>query len=312
MVVDIILIIVGFTMLIFGAHFFVEGSVNIAKKLKIPNIVIGLTLVAFGTSAPEAAVSIQSALGGQSGISYGNILGSNLFNLLMTLGIVALIKPVAVHLSSLKKEIPFLVLITGIALFLGYEGAGEFGYTRYDGYVLLLLFGMYLYSMIEIIQEDKGSMELPGKEMSSKKSLLLTFGGLGLIIIGANRSIAGAVGVATTLGISETVIGLTIVAAGTSLPELLTSVVAAKKGESDIAIGNIVGSNIFNLLFVLGASAGLGGFSLEEIAVHDMMLLLAFTVIAFILMRTGKVINRLEGAILLMCYAGYLFFRLGA
>lgn len=311
MAVDIILTVLGFTLLIIGANYFVEGSVNIARKLKIPNMVIGLTLVAFGTSAPEAAVSIQSALSGQSGISFGNVLGSNLFNLLLILGIVAVIKPVAVHLSSLKKEIPFMVLVTAIALFLGYEDMGSFGYTRYDGYVLLLLFGMYLYSMIEIIQEDHGSLNLPGKEISTRKSLLRTFGGLGLIIFGANRSILGAVGIATALGISETVIGLTVVAAGTSLPELSTSIVAARKGESDIAIGNIVGSNIFNLLFVLGASAGVKGFALEAVAVNDMMLLLVFTVIAFILMRTGRMISRLEGVLFLLCYLGYMIFRLG-
>lgn len=307
---QVIQMIIGFTMLIFGANFFVDGSVSIARKLKIPSMVIGLTLVAFGTSAPEAAVSIQSALSGQSGITYGNVVGSNLFNLLLILGITALIKPVAIHISSLKKEIPFMVLVTSIALFLAYEGGGLFGYTRYDGIVLLLLFSMYLYSMISMIQQDHEEMALLEKQRKTGVAVIFTFGGLFLIILGANLSVRGAVGIATAIGISETVVGLTIVAAGTSLPELLTSIVAARKGESDIAIGNIVGSNIFNLLFVLGASAGLSGFQLAGNAINDMLLLLAFTILSFILMRTGREITRIEGVIFLLCYGGYVTFRL--
>ncbi len=300
----------GFTMLIIGANFFVDGSVSIAKKLKIPGMVIGLTLVAFGTSAPEAAVSIQSALGGQSGITYGNVLGSNLFNLLMILGITALIKPMSIHISSLKKEIPFMVIVTAIALFLAYEGGGLFGYTRYDGIVLLLLFAMYLYSMILMIRQENEEMELPEKQRKTGTAVVMSIGGLLFIIFGANLSIKGAVGIATALGISETVIGLTIVAAGTSLPELLTSIVAAEKGESDIAIGNIIGSNIFNLLFVLGASAGLSGFQLEADGINDMFVLMGFTVLSFLLMRTGREITRIEGGIFLLCYAAYVSFRL--
>ncbi len=300
----------GFTMLIIGANFFVDGSVSIAKKLKIPGMVIGLTLVAFGTSAPEAAVSIQSALGGQSGITYGNVLGSNLFNLLVILGITALIKPMSIHISSLKKEIPFMVIVTAIALFLAYEGGGLFGYTRYDGIVLLLLFAMYLYSMILMIRQENEEMELPEKQRKTGTAVVMSIGGLLFIIFGANLSIKGAVGIATALGISETVIGLTIVAAGTSLPELLTSIVAAEKGESDIAIGNIIGSNIFNLLFVLGASAGLSGFQLEADGINDMFVLMGFTVLSFLLMRTGRGITRIEGGIFLLCYAAYVSFRL--
>lgn len=300
----------GFTMLIIGANFFVDGSVSIAKKLKIPGMVIGLTLVAFGTSAPEAAVSIQSALGGQSGITYGNVLGSNLFNLLVILGITALIKPMSIHISSLKKEIPFMVIVTAIALFLAYEGGGLFGYTRYDGIVLLLLFAMYLYSMILMIRQENEEMELPEKQRKTGTAVVMSIGGLLFIIFGANLSIKGAVGIATALGISETVIGLTIVAAGTSLPELLTSIVAAEKGESDIAIGNIIGSNIFNLLFVLGASAGLSGFQLEADGINDMFVLMGFTVLSFLLMRTGREITRIEGGIFLLCYAAYVSFRL--
>lgn len=279
------------------------------KKLKVPALVIGLTLVAFGTSAPEASVSIQSSLSGQSGISYGNVLGSNLFNLLVILSITALIKPMAIHSSALRKEIPFMVIVTAIALFLAYEGDGRFGYTRYDGMVLLLLFSMYLYSMLLMIRQDTEEMEIHEKQLKTAAALLMTVGGLILIIFGARLSIGGAVAVASALGISETVIGITIVAAGTSLPELLTSVVAAGKGEGDIAVGNIVGSNIFNLLFVLGASAGLSGFQLESSAVNDMYILLVFTIIAFLLMRTGKEITRLEGGFFLFCYAGYVLFR---
>lgn len=306
---QVLYMMIGFGLLVAGANFFVDGSVSIAKKLKVPALVIGLTLVAFGTSAPEASVSIQSSLSGQSGISYGNVLGSNLFNLLVILSITALIKPMAIHSSALRKEIPFMVIVTAIALFLAYEGDGRFGYTRYDGMVLLLLFSMYLYSMLLMIRQDTEEMEIHEKQLKTAAALLMTVGGLILIIFGARLSIGGAVAVASALGISETVIGITIVAAGTSLPELLTSVVAAGKGEGDIAVGNIVGSNIFNLLFVLGASAGLSGFQLESSAVNDMYILLVFTIIAFLLMRTGKEITRLEGGFFLFCYAGYVLFR---
>lgn len=307
---QVLYMMIGFGLLVLGANYFVDGSVSIARKLKVPAMVIGLTLVAFGTSAPEAAVSIQSSLSGQSGITFGNVLGSNLFNLLVILGITALIKPMSIHISALRKEIPFMVIATAIALFLAYEADGLFGYTRYDGIVLLLLFAMYLYSMLLMIRQDHEEMALHEKQRKTPTAIVMTLGGLLLIIFGANLSINGAVAIATALGLSETVIGITIVTAGTSLPELLTSVVAAKKGEGDIAIGNIIGSNIFNLLFVLGASAGLSGFQLEPRGINDLYILMAFTVIAFLLMGTGREINRIEGGFFLLCYVGYVLFRL--
>ncbi len=307
---DIFMTFIGISMLIFGANWFVDGAVSIARKLKIPSMVIGLTLVAFGTSAPEAAVSVQSAIHGVSEISFGNVIGSNLFNLLFILGLTAIIQPVAIHISSLKKEMPFMLFITAIALFLGYEGNDTFGFSVYDGYVLIILFGMYLYSMLDIIQQDSEVLDITNKQLHFKKAILFSILGLILIILGADFTINGAVGIAVYLGIPDIVIGLTIIAAGTSLPELITSVVAAKKGESDIAIGNIVGSNIFNILFVLGLSASIRAFSIDERALFDIVLLLIFTIFTFTMMRTGRIISRKEGSILLFCYIGYIIFRL--
>lgn len=306
---QIILMLVGFGLLVLGANWFVDGSVSIARRLKIPSMVIGLTLVAFGTSAPEAAVSIRGALGGTSGISFGNVVGSNMFNTLFILGLTALVKPISIHISSLKKELPFMLFTTAIAMFLVFEGNGTFGFSRYDGLVLLILFAMYLYSMIDMIQNQNEPMDLPQKTMGTGKGIFLTILGIGAIVLGADLTVKGAVFIASKLGISDVVIGLTIVAAGTSLPELVTSVVAAKKGESDIAIGNIVGSNIFNMLFILGSASSITAFNLNLTAAYDMIMLVGISMVAFAMMWTGRIISRKEGLVLLLSYIGFVCYR---
>lgn len=307
---QIIFMFIGFAMLIFGANWFVDGSVSIARRLNIPSMVIGLTLVAFGTSSPEAAVSIRGAIGGNSGISFGNVIGSNIFNTLMILGLTAMIHPIAIHISSLKKELPFMLFSTAIALFLVFEADGSFGFSNYDGYILLVLMAMYLYSMVEMIQHQNEPMDLSYKEMKPHKAVFLTILGMAFIILGADFTVKGAVFIAGKLGIPDVVVGLTIVAAGTSLPELVTSVIAAKKGESDIAIGNIVGSNVFNMLFVLGSASGITAFKLDVSAVYDMILLLVISIIAFALMWTGRKVTRKEGALLMLCYLAFVLYRL--
>ena len=306
----LVLMILGLIILVKGADLFVDGSASIARRLLIPNIIIGLTLVAFGTSAPEAAVSIKASIDGANGIALGNVVGSNLFNLMFILGITAIIKPVSIHVNSLKKELPFMLLVTLMILFLAFEGNGDLVFSRYDGFVMLLMFGMYLYSMLAIMKKDDQNIEVDYKEVSLFKSIGLSALGILMIILGADWTVKGAVWMAELFGVSDLIIGLTIIAAGTSLPELVTSIVAAKKGESDIAIGNIIGSNIFNILFVLGASSTVEPISFTKDGVMDMVILLGVSVFGFILMFTGKSVNRKEGITLMLLYIIYILYRL--
>ena len=306
----LVLMILGLIILVKGADLFVDGSASIARRLLIPNIVIGLTLVAFGTSAPEAAVSIKASLDEANGIALGNVVGSNLFNIMFILGITAIIKPVSIHVNSLKKELPFMLLVTLMILFLAFEGNGDLIFSRYDGFVMLSMFGMYLYSMLAIMKKDEQNIEVDYKEVSLFKSIGLSALGILMIILGADWTVKGAVWMAELLGVSDLIIGLTIIAAGTSLPELVTSIVAAKKGESDIAIGNIIGSNIFNILFVLGASSSIEPIGLTKDGVMDIGILLGVSGFCFILMFTGKTVNRKEGIALLGLYILYMIYRL--
>ena len=248
---QIILLFVGFAMLIKGADWFVDGSSGIATKFKIPQLVIGLTIVAMGTSAPEAAVSIAAALKGNADITIGNIVGSNILNILIILGISALITPLAVAKSTIKVEIPFMIVVTLLLLGMGYNGT----ISLLEGIILLLVFLVYLGYLFLLAKNDKNKDEENIKDVSIWKALIWTVVGLVLIVYGSNVTVDAATKIAQIVGLSERFIGLTIVALGTSLPELFTSVSAARKGNADIAIGNIVGSNIFNILFVIGISS---------------------------------------------------------
>lgn len=305
----LILMILGLICLVKGADMFVNGSVGIARRLRVPNIVIGLTLVAFGTSAPEAAVSIKASLVHSNGIAFGNVIGSNLFNILFILGITTLLNPISVHKKSLKKELPFMLLITTMVLFLAFEGEGNLLYSRADGYIMLLMFGMYLYSMIDMMKQDDTNLDVSYTTMKLSKSILFSAMGLLLIILGADLTVKGAIWIAKSIGVSDLIIGLTIIAAGTSLPELITSIVAAKKGESDIAIGNVVGSNIFNILFILGVSTTLEPIVIDLKALADVKILLGVSILSFVMMFTGKRISKKEGAFLLCLYFLYLIYR---
>ncbi len=252
MLLQVIFLALGFFMLVKGADWFVDGSSAIATKFKIPQLVIGLTIVAMGTSAPEAAVSITAAAKGNAGITVGNIVGSNILNILVILGTCALITPLTVAKSTIKVEIPFMIAITALLLITGLDGTVNW----LEGILLLFFFIAYLTYLFFMAKKDRDNQpEEEVKSMSVTKALLFTAIGLALIVWGSDLTVDSACAIAKALGLSERFIGLTIVALGTSLPELFTSVSAARKGNADIAIGNIVGSNIFNILFVVGLSS---------------------------------------------------------
>lgn len=316
-------IIVGFVMLIKGADWFVEGSSSIAKTLKVPTIIIGLTIVAMGTSLPEASVSINSALDGKNALAISNVVGSNIFNTLVVLGASAVIAPVCVQPGSIKKEIPFSILCTAAllgALLCGMHTVETADGTTYGftlgiigGIVLLALFAFYMYWQISAalksrkldLQRGITEEEEEVKILPWWKSAIFIVVGIVLIIFGGNFVVDGASYVAAKLGMSETLIGMTIVALGTSLPELVTSVVAAKKGESDLAIGNVIGSNIFNIIFILGFSAIISPMTVNILAVIDTIAVIGVSVLALVFSATGKKISRIEGIIMLAAYAGY-------
>lgn len=251
MIIQILLLVLGFIMLIKGAGWFVDGTSGVAKKFGIPQLVIGLTIVAMGTSAPEAAVSINAALKGNAGITVGNIVGSNILNILIILGVTGTIVAVAVQKSTLLYEIPYMLVVTGILLAMGITGNEV---TRLEGVIFLGLFVLYLGYLFMLAKNGKEEKEEDETRPIWKLLLLGLIGGV-IVVWGSDVTVDAATAIAKALHMSDSLIGLTIVAFGTSLPEFVTSVTAAKKGNADIAIGNIVGSNLFNILFVLGVSA---------------------------------------------------------
>jgi len=316
MVLSFVLLIAGFVLLVKGADFFVEGSSSIAKLLKIPSIVIGLTIVALGTSAPEAAVSIIAGLNKSNDIAVGNVIGSNMFNLMVVVGVSAAISPVAINDLIIKRDYPFMLIVTAVLAAMSFDvlisGGSANVITRGEAIVLILLMCVYLYSVITaaLRSRKEGGAEEQVKTMSVGKSLLFTVGGLAGIIIGGQLVVNSASDIARGFGMSETLVGLTIVAVGTSLPELVTSIMAAKKGESDIAIGNVVGSNIFNILFVLAVSAALTPMNINVQVLTDMVILIAVSLWTFVFCVTKKRVSRAEGIILTAAYAGYLTYAI--
>lgn len=310
---SIVLLVVGLVLLVKGADYFVEGSSSIAKRFNIPSMVIGLTLVAFGTSAPELAVSVSGALNQSNGIVFGNVVGSNIVNVLFILGLSCVIKPIQVRLKTIFKEMPFAILTTVALMLMAMDGLingdSQSVVSKAEGWILILFFLIYLYSMLEIAV--MGKEEYPEEQIHLiplTKSMIYTLVGLVGIILGAKWVVDGAIDIATWLGISETTIGLTIVAIGTSLPELITSVVAAKKGENEIAVGNVIGSNIFNILFVLGVSSAIHPVTIATENFADLWILFASMVIIVPLMYTGKKINRFEGVLMVLAYIAYATF----
>ena len=298
---QVVLLVVGFVMLVKGADWFVDGAAGIAAKFKIPQIVIGLTIVAMGTSAPEAAVSITSALKGNAGITIGNIVGSNILNVLIILGLSAVVTPLAVTKSTIKVDIPVMIAITGILLWMGYDGI----VTLLEGIILLLIFASYIGYLMYVAFKDRKNNTEEVKEISVIKALICTVVGLVLIVWGSDVTVDAATKIAKILGLSERFIGLTIVALGTSLPELFTSVMAARKGNADIAIGNIVGSNIFNILFVVGLSALVIPVPFLEGFRFDLLVSLAAAMLLFFCVLKNQKLNRWAGILMLASYAAY-------
>ena len=319
-VLQIFLLAAGFVMLIKGADFFVDGSSGIASRFGISQLVVGLTIVAMGTSAPEAAVSISAALKGNAGITIGNVLGSNILNIFIILGLTALLtkKTVPVASSTIKNEMPFMIVIMLILLWMGYAG-NEI--ARLEGAGLWIVFLLYLFYLFKMAKKgaDKNSKDNKGesspregekKEKSMAMLVLFTAVGLALIVIGSSVTVDAATEIAKIIGLSERFIGLTIVALGTSLTELFTSVSAARKGKADIAIGNIVGSNVFNVLFVVGTSALITPVVFESKFIVDSIVAVAAGVLLWIFSFRGRSLNRAEGGLLLLGYLGYFIYLL--
>ena len=297
---QIVLLVVGFVMLVKGADWFVDGSAGIAAKFGIPQLVIGLTIVAMGTSAPEAAVSISAALKGSAEITIGNIVGSNIMNVLVILGLSAAITPLMVAKSTVKVELPFMIGITLLLLALGYNGVIGAGFAA----ILVVFFIAYLTYLFIMAKKNKEEQE-EAKDLSVVKALILTVVGLVFIVWGSNVTVNAATAIAKIVGLSERFIGLTIVALGTSLPELFTSVSAARKGNADIAIGNIVGSNIFNILFVVGLSGLVVPVPFAEAFRFDTIVAALSAVLLWLCcFRNGK-LQRWSGILMLLCYVAY-------
>ena len=306
-IVQFLLLAVGFVMLVKGADWFVEGSSGIADRFGIPQLVIGLTIVAMGTSAPEAAVSITAALKGTADISIGNVVGSNILNVLIILGLAATITPIAVAKTTVRYEIPFMLVITLLLMGFGYMGGTV---NLWEGIVLWALFITYLLYMLWLTKT--GQAEAEELEVSGPlwKMLLMVVIGLGLIVWGSDVTVDASTNLAKAFGVSDRFIGLTIVALGTSLPELFTSVSAARKGKADIAIGNIVGSNIFNILFVIGTSALIIPITFVSSFVVDFLVSTAAGVLLWLFCFRKRKLNRAGGITLLVAYAAYFVYLL--
>lgn len=301
MLMELVLLVAGFVMLIKGADIFVEGAAGIAAKFGIPQLVIGLTIVAMGTSAPEAAVSIAAACKGNADITIGNVVGSNIINILVILGVTAVIVAVAVQTSTVRYEIPFVILVSVVLLFMGALD-GKIG--RIDGVILWLLFLVYLIYLFVMTKHRKEEEEAQ-TDAPVWKMMLFVVLGAALIVIGADVSVDAATEIARVIGLSERFIGLTIVALGTSLPELCTSVVAARKGKADLAIGNIVGSNIFNILFVVGTTALIVPVPFNPAFVIDSAVAIGAAVLLWICVVKNKKLVRSAGIVMLAGYAAY-------
>ena len=305
---QIVILFIGFILLMKGADFFVDGACAIAKRFGISEMVIGLTIVAMGTSLPEAAVSLAAAWKGNADISVGNVVGSNILNILIILGITSVITELMIQKNTIRYEMPFLILITAVLLFMGMDGEIAF----YEGIILWILFLVYLGYLFKISKaETTDQIEIVNKQgMSVLKSIVFTLIGLALIIVGSDLAVDAASAIARIIGLSERFIGLTIVALGTSLPELVTSVTAARKGSVDIAIGNIVGSNIFNILFVLGTTALIISVPFQIHFRVDTMIAIGAAVLLWICSMRNCRLGRKAGIAMLLAYAGYFVYLL--
>ena len=309
MLLNIILLVIGFVVLIKGADFFVDGASGIAANFKVSKMLIGLTIVAFGTSAPEFAVSIKSLLSGNGDIVLGNVIGSNILNILLILGVSALFHSLTVKSNTVKKELPITLMITAAFSVMISDSLFDKqlinSFSRGDGIILVLFFGVFLYYLISMAR-NKIDAEDNDDKISMKKSLLFTVVGMAGIVLGSNFVVDSAAYIAAALGITERMISLTIIALGTSLPELVTSVTATRKGEYDIAIGNVVGSNIFNIGMVIGIPVALfGGINKIAFSYVDLIVMITSAVLLFMFSFGDYKITKREGIIFLLLFIMY-------
>jgi cation:H+ antiporter len=330
---DYLLFVAGFLLVIYGANFLVDGAAAVAKKLRVSNLVIGLTIVAFGTSAPELVVTLLASMSGNNEIAFGNVVGSNILNVLLILGTAALLSPLTVHKNTVWKEIPLALLASILIFLLGSDVLIDPAYlsnnipnpsllpiagvlSHIDGWVLVCFFMVFLYYAFATarqgLEDSIGADTDEAVSIPAFKSLLYIFVGLAGLIVGGKWIVNGAVEISSLIGLSEKFVGLTIVSLGTSLPELATTVVAARKKQSDIAIGNVVGSNIFNTFLILGAGAIANPITVNSFGQVDTLVNIATSVLLFALLFVGRkhTIGRYEGVVFLTCYAAYTAYLL--
>lgn len=312
MFIQVILLIIGFIVLIKGADIFVDGASSIALNLRLSKMLIGLTIVAFGTSAPEFAVSVKSIISGNADMLLGNVIGSNILNILLIIGICSLIHPIYVKSNTVKKEIPIVMLISGLLFFLVKDdlfvkSINEV--SRNDGFIILLFFTIFIYYLISIMRNKTDEDSDDMAKFGIGKSILFTLFGIVCIVIGSNVVVDSASKIATILGVSQRMIALTVVAFGTSLPELVTSIVSIKKGEQEILVGNIVGSNIFNIGVVLGIPVALfGGVPAIGFSMIDLIAMIVAAVLLFVFSLKDRKIDKFEGVIMLIIFIVYYTF----
>lgn len=303
-VLNLFLLILGFVLLVKGADLFVDGSSSVAKLLKIPSVIIGLTIVSIGTSLPEAAVSVTASLGGNYDLSIANVVGSNFFNLLSVVGVSAVICPFVIDRMIMKRDFPISIGLTVILAFMLRDNT----LSRIEATILFVLFIAYIVMLVASALKNREGSSEDYKTLSPLKSVLFIILGAAGIILGGRLTVNSATFFAAAFGMSELLIGLTIVAVGTSLPELVTSIVAAKKGESEIALGNVVGSNIFNILFILGMSGIVHPLTCDPGALIDTVILIVLSLIMYVVCITDKKVTRPEGIISVVLYVIYLVY----
>ncbi|MBQ1977967.1 MAG: calcium/sodium antiporter [Ruminococcus sp.] len=307
MFLNVVLLLAGFVLLIKGADFFVDGSSSIAKLIGIPGFVIGLTVVAMGTSAPEAAVSISAGIKGSNEIAISNVVGSNIFNLLVVAGVCAIIKPYKIEKVMLRRDFPVNIVVSVVLLAMTFVGMKL---SRFNGILMLVLFAAYIAFILFMAFKNRETQDDNVKTMSPVLSVVAIIGGLAAVIFGGNLVVNNAKEIALALGWSETFIGLTIIAIGTSLPELVTSIVAAKKGESGLALGNVIGSNIFNIMLILGLSSSITPIPIDQDGIINIIVMISVTALVFIPCVIKKGMGRIVGSISVLGYVGYTAYLL--
>lgn len=317
MFLNILLLVAGLLLILVGANALTDGSSAVAKRFGISDLVVGLTVVAFGTSTPELVITVMSAVDGSSGLAIGNVVGSNIFNILAIIGVTAMVHPILVTDTVMSREIPMVIISSAVLLIIGntalLNGEGVSSLDRTDGLLLIVFFILFLWYMFASARhaapdEPVAKQTADKKPMPVLKSLVWIVGGLAMLVYGGDLFVDNATGIASRLGVSEAIIGLTIAAAGTSLPELATSVVAATKGKTDLAVGNVIGSNLFNIFMVLGVGATVRELPFGQIGNLDLMVLMGASVLflAFGWLFGKRTFTRVEGALMFICYVAYI------